>query len=73
MTEYRSITAGELINRIAKDVDDLDSPVQVDIGATNNYKVIKGLQVRGGHLVIVIGERNGKAKDNPEKVSTTTK
>ena len=57
MWKLNMLKAKDLLNVIGERVDDLDSVVYIDIGASNNYKVIKGFSIRGGSLIIEVGER----------------
>jgi len=55
--EYRALELQDIMNK-AGEIPNWGSIVYIDIGSTNNYKVVKTLQVRNGHLIIVTGEKD---------------
>ena len=62
----KALTVRELI-KVMEESTNLDDIIHVDIGATNNYKVIKSASVINGSLIIHIGERYVRNSAN-EKV-----
>ena len=69
MSEYKALTVNDVLTFIGEYVEDWDTIVHIDIGATNNYKVIKNLMARSGHLIIETGERgdiSNERKNNSE-------
>lgn len=59
--EHRAMTVQELINSVG-DIPNWNTKVYIDIGSTNSYKVVKAIQVRNNHLILVTGEKSPHVK-----------
>lgn len=55
--DFKALTVQELINSVG-DIPNWGTTVYIDIGSTNSYKVIKNIQIRSNHLILVTGEKS---------------